>query len=203
MKTFILVLLSTLFPSFAVSQDADSLLALLDSSQDATPLLPEQMSVAKRWLWSEKGLMRKTGIFPLTTEDRQRELRLRRKMLKTHQVAGYATSALMLGTAIAGQKAYDGEWSGNIHKSIELVMATSYAVTGALSLLSPPPLLVEGKKLSNIKVHRILAYVHGTGMITNGLFGETMLQTGRRDLHRMVGYTTAGALWGAMIVMKF
>jgi len=203
MKKLIFLLLFILSPMLVTAQDADSLLATLVVQDEATPLLPEHIGVTKKWLWGENGLMRKIGRYPLTLEDRERELRLRRKMLKAHQVAGYVTSALMVGTALAGQKAYNGDWKGDIHKAFEFATFTSYAVTGGLSLLSPPPLLVGGKKLSNIKVHRLLAYVHGSGMIINGLFGEKMLENGKRDLHRAVGYTTASALWGAMIVMKF
>lgn len=185
------------------AQDADSLLATL-GGEESIPLLPEKMSVSKRWLWAENGLMRKSERFKLTPDNRGRELDLRRKMLVTHQFAGYLTSALMVGTAVFGGLSYDNPVKyRKYHEGFQAATVVSYAATGALSLFSPPPLVVEGKKLSNIKVHRILAYIHGAGMITNGLFGEALLSNGHRNIHRIVGYTTAGALWGAMIVMKF
>ena len=55
-------------------------------------LLPEKMLITQRVLWGEKGLFRKTGIAKLSIENREKELIVREKMLKAHQIIGYITS---------------------------------------------------------------------------------------------------------------
>ena len=60
-------------------------------------------------LWGEKGLMRTTGISPLTIENREKELKLRRTFLKTHQILGYTTLATMIAQGIIGGKLYNGQ----------------------------------------------------------------------------------------------
>ena len=49
-------------------------------------LLPEKMLITQRILWGEKGLFRKTGIAKLNVENREKELIVREKMLKAHQI---------------------------------------------------------------------------------------------------------------------
>jgi len=57
-------------------------------------LLPEKMIFTQKILWGEKGLFRKTGISNLTLENREKELIVREKMLKAHQIIGYITFAV-------------------------------------------------------------------------------------------------------------
>jgi len=64
--------------------------------------LPERMVFTQRLLWGDKGFLRKTGIAPLNTTQREKELKLRRSMLTTHQVLGYATLAAMVAQGIIG-----------------------------------------------------------------------------------------------------
>ena len=54
-------------------------------------LLPEKMIFTQKILWGENGLFRKTGISNLTVENREKELIIREKMLKAHQIIGYIT----------------------------------------------------------------------------------------------------------------
>lgn len=202
-KIFTLLLL--LLPSFSSAQTAaDSLLnSLTTSDSDNVSLLPDKMPINKRILWGERGLLRTTGILPLTQENREREMQVRRKMLLIHQTAGYVTSALMLGTIIAGQQAYEGKWDRDVHTAVESAMGISYLATGILSVFSPPPLIIRRDKgFSNIKVHRALAYLHVAGMLTNAVFAQDLARKDR-SLHRAIGYGTAASLFGAMIVMKF
>ena len=62
-------------------------------------LLPEKMIFTQRIFWGEKGLFRKTGISSLTLENREKELIVREKMLKAHQIIGYITFACLLYTS--------------------------------------------------------------------------------------------------------
>ena len=62
-------------------------------NQEKPSLLPEKMLITQRVLWGEKGLLRKTGIVKLSLENREKELIVREKMLKAHQIIGYITIA--------------------------------------------------------------------------------------------------------------
>ena len=77
------------------------------------------MIFTQRLLWGENGLFRKTQLSPLTLEQREKELKIRRKMLKTHQVIGFVTLAGMIAQGILGTKLYAGNYSHyELHKSI-------------------------------------------------------------------------------------
>ena len=56
-------------------------------------LLPDRMLFTQRLLWGEKGAMRFFKRYELTPENREKELKLRRKFLITHQILGYVTLA--------------------------------------------------------------------------------------------------------------
>jgi hypothetical protein len=88
------VLIIFLFFSTSVFSQ-DDLFQILDeeSEKSKTELLPKRMIFTKRILWGEKGLMRKIKWSPLNIEQREKELRIRRKMLKTHQIIGFVTLA--------------------------------------------------------------------------------------------------------------
>ena len=74
-------------------------------------LLPEKMIISQRVLWGEKGLLRKTGIVKLSLENREKELVVRERMLKAHQIIGYITFAGMIYQGILGGKLYNGDYS--------------------------------------------------------------------------------------------
>ena len=90
-------------------------------------LLPEKMLITQRVLWGEKGLFRKTGIANLTIENREKELIVREKMLKAHQIIGYITFAGMIYQGILGGKMYNGDYSVyNTHKTLGKIVSVSY-----------------------------------------------------------------------------
>ena len=94
-----------------LAQDRDELLeGLFDDEQIITEtLLPEKMIFTQSLLWGKKGLFRKTGISKLSIEQRQKELKVRNVMLKSHQVIGYLTLAGMVAQGIMGGRLYNGE----------------------------------------------------------------------------------------------
>ena len=103
-------------------------------------LLPEKMIFTQRILWGEKGLFRKTGISNLTVENREKELIVREKMLKAHQIIGYITFAGMIYQGILGGKLYNGDYSVyNEHKTLGKIVTASYFTGAGLSLFTPPP----------------------------------------------------------------
>ena len=63
----------------------DDLFGLIDSSEYsefelADDLLPERMLFTQKLLWGKKGLMRKTGLSPLSRKQRVKELKWRKSM---------------------------------------------------------------------------------------------------------------------------
>ena len=119
MKKIIIIFLIAIFPIFNFSQEKE-LFDLIIADENATPeLLPERMIFTQRIFWGEKGILRKTGIAPLNLKNREKELKLRRSFLKTHQILGYATLGTMVAQGIIGGKLYNGDYSlYNTHKSL-------------------------------------------------------------------------------------
>ena len=64
-------------------QEEDLFRSIKAETQIDESLLPDRMVFTQSLLWGERGLMRKTGWSPLTIEQREKELKIRRKMLKT------------------------------------------------------------------------------------------------------------------------
>ena len=124
-------MLSTLFLSAQ-----DDLFDAIESSKKtdtSIELLPEKMLFTQRMLWGEKGLLRTTGIAPLTREQRVRELQLRKSMLTAHQVIGYATLAGMVAQGIIGGQLYNGDYSlRQTHKTLGNVVTATYFTGAAL-----------------------------------------------------------------------
>ena len=72
--------------SLSYAQEGDDLFMLIDEEIQAPPLIPARMVFTQRLLWGEKGVFRATNLSPLNMEQRQKELKVRRVMLTTHQV---------------------------------------------------------------------------------------------------------------------
>ncbi|MDB5048568.1 MAG: hypothetical protein JWO30_1639 [Fibrobacteres bacterium] len=196
----------------------DSVSARPDSatSLSAGPLLPEVLSPGEHIMWGEHGLMRITGIFPLTEESRERELGLRRAMLTVHEVAGFATLAAMLATVTYGQLTLNGYTSlGGTHQTLAAVTIGSYFFTAAMSLLSPPP-MVRRKEWNTVSIHKGLAIIHFSGMILTPLLAngvamkergsgtsQTTIDRDKAHIHQISGYITTVAFAGAMMAVTF
>ena len=143
---FALVFIFTLSFSESHSQDfLDEFDSLIE--EENIDLLPEKMIFTQKWLWGEKGLLRKTGISELTLENREKELILREKLLKAHQILGYITFAGMIAQGIVGSKLYNGDYSlEDTHEAIGAFVNTTYFTGAGLSLFTPPPLVVALKR---------------------------------------------------------
>ena len=195
------LLLGLLTPSAVHAQATDSLLATLTTAPEPLPLLPERMVFTQRMLWGQKGLLRVVGLAPLTDAGREKEMRIRRAMLVTHQALGYVTLAGMIAQGIVGARLYSGHREElGLHSNMAVGVNVAYFTTAGLSLLAPPPLLSRRiKGLNSMKLHRGLAVVHFSAMVaTNLLAGASTKQ-----YHRAAAYTAFGSFATAMIVMKF
>jgi hypothetical protein len=176
--------------------------------KEVVPLLPSRMIITQRLMWGKHGMMRNFDNFELTPEKRQKELKLRRTLLVTHQVLGFATMGAMIAQGIVGAKLYSngGENLEDLHKNLAVAVNTGYFTAAGLSLFAPPKMVNERKGYSSIKVHKWLALVHMTAMIaTNVLAGQTEGPNGAtyKPYHRAAAYTAFGAFAASMIIIKF
>lgn len=187
----------------------DDLLSSLTDSIPAAPLLPDHMLISQRLFWGKKGLMRLTNVSPLTLEGREKELKVRRTMLKLHTVAGFVTLAGFVAQGIVGSQLYKAQGEDytrlkSLHESMATAINIAYGTSALLSLTAPPPTVGARRGLSTIKLHKYLAIVHLVGMIaTNVLASQIDRNYDLKPYHRAAAYTTFGAFATAIIVLKF
>lgn len=226
MRTFIMMTLLAALISFEsraqnetptkqqqAQKDTTATVDLLGEMNQAAPekakLLPEKIMFTQRIFWGEKGLMRNFNAFELTPDKRMAELKFRRTMLVTHQVLGILTLGGMVAQGIVGAKLYNASGDDymnlkNTHKALATAVEIGYFSTAAMSLFAPPKMLNERKGYSSIKLHKGLAMIHFTGMITTMvLAGQLEQHPELRPWHRTAAYTTFGAYAASMIVIKF
>ena len=195
-----------LWSTLSYSQGEDLFNSLRQETTKDESLLPNRMIFTQRALWGNNGLLRKAGIFPLNVEKREKELKLRRSMLKIHQIIGYLTLAGMVTQGFLGGKLYNNLESGiydtdlyNIHRTVGNLTSISYFTGAGLSLFSPPPLInKKSKGLSSIKAHKYLASVHFSAMLATNIFKNR-----NRKVHKISAYTAVGSFAAAVLVFNF
>jgi hypothetical protein len=206
MKKYLIYLGITCSISLNVGAQTDSLDLLLQlGSEEPVELIPKRMIFTQRVLWGENGLMRTLKIAPLTDQGRETELKIRRGMLVTHQVLGFATLAGMVAQGIVGAKLYSGDYKiKELHEGLGTAVNITYFTTAGLSLFTPPPLISrQVKGLNGIKMHKTLAVVHLSAMIATNVLAERAGDIKIKPLHRAAAFTAFGSFFGAMLVMKF
>lgn len=207
--TFTIVLMFftviNLFAQADTLQSVDLLQDLTLNEDESTELLPSKILFTQKILWGEKGLMRNFNRFELTPDKRQRELKLRRTMLVTHQVMGFATLGGMIAQGIVGARLYNGHTElKDTHEALAAGVNIGYFTTASLALFAPPKMINERKGYSNIKLHKALAIVHFSSMLaTNILAGQLESHPNLRPYHRAAAYTAFGSFAAAMIAIKF
>lgn len=200
---FIFAFIFSLLTIQIFSQD-DLLSDLLKTQDTTTLLLPKKMLFTQRVLWGEKGLLR--PIVPLNAVNREKELKLRRRMLVTHQILGFATLGGMIGQGIVGPQLYKqyNQNLKNFHEGLGTAVTITYSTTAFMSLFTPPPLINRDKKLSSIRIHKWLSLVHMSGMIaTNILSNKAGDSQKMKTLHRTAAYVTFASFGAAVITIKF
>ena len=185
-----------------IAQERDALLKGLFEEEMTIEeqLLPKKMIFTQSVFWGKNGFFRKTSISKLSLEQREKELKVRNAMLKSHQILGYLTLAGMVAQGIMGGKLYNGDYDlYDTHKTLGKWLTISYFTGAGLSLFAPPPLVRKKVKgFNSIKVHKWLAYIHFSGMIaTNAYSKENM------DWHKYAAYTTFASYASAVLVFKF
>ena len=184
------------------AQERDALLEGLfeDEMSVEQQVLPQKMIFTQSVLWGKNGLFRKTGISKLSIAQRQKELKVRNVMLKTHQIIGYLTLAGMVAQGIMGGRLYNGDYElYDAHKTMGQWVTTSDFTGAGLSLFAPPPLVRKKTKgFNSIKAHKWLAYIHFSGMIATNAWSKE-----DRDWHKYAAYTTFASYATAVLVFKF
>ena len=185
-----------------VAQERDAMLEGLFEEEITIEeqLLPQKMIFTQSLLWGKNGLFRKIGISKLSIEQREKELKVRNVMLKSHQIIGYLTLAGMVAQGIMGGKLYNGDYDlYDAHKTLGKWVTASYFTGAGLSLFGPPPLIRKKVKgFNSIKAHKLLAYIHFSGMIATNAWSKE-----DKDWHKYAAYTTFVSYATAVLVFKF
>ena len=199
MKVNFILFLLVLLPLNTLSQQKE-LFDLIITDENATPeLLPEKMMFTQRIFWGEKGILRKTGIAPLNYKNREKELKLRKSILKTQQVLEYATLGAMIAQVIVGDKYYRGDNSFyKAHKTVGTIANASYFTGAALSLFSPPPIISKKTKGFNSRANKFFSTIHFTAMILTNVVDDD-----NKKAHKAAVYTAFASYATAEIVFKF
>src|SRR4051812_34423563 len=139
---------------------------------------------------------------------RQKELesslRLRRTMLRAHQLGGFITLGSLAATVVLGQLDYMDKYGGNgdtgryhaLHGVAAYTTAAIFGITGALAVFAPSP-IDKPIRLDTATLHKIAMATATAGMVTQIVLGiVTSSRKGsisQRDFalaHQIVGYTT-------------
>tara|TARA_B110000263_G_scaffold42426_1_gene34405 strand:- start:1897 stop:2496 length:600 start_codon:yes stop_codon:yes gene_type:complete len=182
------------------SQEKEDLFSLISEEQNQIELLPERMVFTQSLLWGKNGLFRKTGIYPLNIENREKELKIRKTMLTAHQVLGYVTLASMIAQGIIGGKLYNGQDNlYDTHKTMGNIVNVGYFTGAGLSLFAPPPLINKKVKgFNSIKAHKILATIHFSSMVATNYYKDK-----NKKNHKAAAYTAFASYATAVLVIKF
>jgi hypothetical protein len=200
---YIYLLLLSLISIETFSQD-DLLGDLMKNQDSTTELLPKRMLLTQRVFWGEKGLLR--PISPLTAFNREKELKLRRKMLVAHQIMGFVTLGGMVGQGIVGASLYNNPGKHNLkdlHEGLASFVNITYSTTAVMSLFAPPPLINRDKKISAIRIHKWLSIIHMSSMIATNILADKASDPKFKPYHRAAAYTAFGSFAAAVIAIKF
>ncbi|WP_461103534.1 hypothetical protein [Spirosoma koreense] len=173
------------------------------------PLLPNRMLFTQRIFWGANGLLRVMDIAPLTQEGREKEMKVRRLMLVSHQVTGYVTLAGLLMQGILGSQlnhASGAEYArlSQLQQTTATITNVAYGTTALLSLTAPPKIATDRKKSGGINLHKYLSIIHLTGIIaTNVLAAKVPQNSELRPYRQAAAFTTLAAFAPALIALKF
>ena len=154
------------------------------SSYTLSDTLPQNMPLSKELVWGRNGLARKLNFAP---ESREGELKLRHKMLQTHQKLGLLTLGMMGYQVYLGNN-INGQSDKFLHRKLGYSTFGVYMTAAGFSLLSPPALKYN-KGISSIKLHRYLSYIHFAGMLCMPYLGY--LSAGNLDTDAAEYHTKA------------
>ena len=164
--------------SFLFSQDS----AAVTNNENSLYVLPDNMPLQTKLLWSENGILRKTKLFNV---DRPKELILRKKMLQLHQKLALGTLGLLfaqgyLGSQLENAGSNYSKISDN-HALLGKITVGSYFTSAMLSYTAPPAIRYN-KKIDSIRIHRWLSIIHFSGMIALPYLGKRVSNPGKYNV---------------------
>lgn len=154
------------------------------------------------------------GFTPAETQANAREQALldkRTHMLKIHQRMGLITTIPLIATVITSLNAggkNEGSASRDLHVALGSVTGDLYGITAYYAIRAPR---IKGTETRGpIKVHKILAWVHGPGMIATPILGAMAFNQknngekvhGIASAHGPVAIVTAGAFGAALLAVS-
>lgn len=135
----------------------------------------------------------------------------RTHMLKIHQRMGLITAVPMIAAVVtsinAGGKS-EGTASRDLHVALGALAGDLYGITAYYAIRAPR---IQGTETRGpIKVHKILAWVHGPGMIATPILGAMAFAQknngekvhGIAQAHGPVAIVTAGAFGAALLAVS-
>ena len=160
--------------------------------------MPENMPVHTKIFWGENGLFRKLNIAP---KSRSSELRLRVKMLQLHQKIALGTLGLFSYQSYLGNQMIKGDYSNHSRHSILSKYVWSMYMSSAAFSYFAPPAMKYNKSYDSMKVHRMLSWVHFSGMAIIPYLGYKIHQTDDLDgynaavkTHQIIALSTLGTM---------
>ena len=153
-------------------------LAFVNAQDELEIKNPDYMPFHTKILWGENGLVKKMNLSP---ESRQKELELRVKMLQTHQKLALVSLGLLSYQYSLGLELSDGNYSNlSNHRTFSKVTWSAYMTSASLSYFAPPALVYE-KRVSSMKIHRWLSYLHFVGMMSVPILGKNIASSTNRS----------------------
>jgi hypothetical protein len=208
-KTYLLsFLVGCLFCVQPIAAQSDSLLQQLisDNKVDSTLIqLPAKMLFTQRVLWGTGGLLKNRYSGNDLVVNRQKDLKIRRTMLKLHQIGGFVTIGGMLAQGIIGSQLYKGDYKvKELHENMGMAVNLSYGFTALNGLFAPPSAFSRDKKITSIRLHKWLAVLHLSGMIATNILGSQIEDNvSLKPYHRAAAYVSFASLATALVVIKF
>ena len=143
--------------------------------------------------------------------ERQALLDKRTHMLKIHQRMGLITTIPMIASVVTSMNAggrSEGTASRDLHVALGALTGDLYGITAYYAIRAPriPGTATKGP----IKVHKILAWIHGPGMIATPILGAMAFSQknngekvhGIASAHGPVAIVTAGAFGAALLAVS-
>ena len=188
---------------------------MLSSSQNLTLVVTQQGNLPSAPSSSKtEPTLEDLGFSPAESKanaERQALLDKRTHMLKIHQRMGLITTIPMIASVVTSLNAggrSEGTASRDLHVALGALTGDLYGITAYYAIRAPRIPGTETK--GPIKVHKILAWIHGPGMIATPILGAMAFSQknngekvhGIASAHGPVAIVTAGAFGAALLAVS-
>lgn len=146
-----------------------------------------------------------------------RQVKIRRFMLVSHQAVGFVLMGVMAATLVVGQLNYQDKYGGgddngklyNWHLGLGVASGALFAVDGTLALFAPNP-YPKPIRFDAALLHKVSMALAAAGMVTQLILGPLIgSREGKLDqrslalTHLVVGYATFGFMATGVIAYLF